>query len=620
MWSSIVTLVASRSLKIKVFYGTSTYHDIEEGKKRANLHKSTSRLAQWMGFETPIDRLRLLDLTILHELMHTFAAGDLHYGRCIGYGWKTCQVLAKSGGYVMNDEKDKVPADAFENADTIALFASAVRLLRAAPQLFVYADGKISGHRPADKREDADSFTKHPRATASEVANRDMTGHSFFFRSLRSLLSLRKSTKTRGNSWRRGPIPIESSVRALESRQHSILDAPAYLQHQSALIASIPVELRVVIWEYVLGPEDENDVLHLDLAEGRLWHCRCFDQDRIKLGFRHSCWSSTMWFPEYRAERDYLPGEPRAGRRLLALLLSCKVIYAKAAEILYLANTFDMRRAASLDNHNGASEGPQLRLSANGIVLAMCQTEITTYYCASLRCGSPNEPYEELIAYKICVPTHYDDEDYHVDRLEQDASKIRDAERTTERKGLCLRCEEDQSQDPARYLAWIRDPASTTTNQSSIAGNVVSFNDVDPSHGQDLCRKLVSIEPPLPSTACPWLCARLELSQEVCALATQILDAVDRGHLDGQHQDPALLGAGVFMAAYLLGERKLKAKEIKRCMKGSHRAQIEAAYALLHGKWDTVLRNRVGGGLRYDGRLLPKPARADWAPRDHWMM
>ncbi|KXS99433.1 hypothetical protein AC578_8141 [Pseudocercospora eumusae] len=182
---------------------------------------------------------------------------------------------------------------------------------------------------------------------ADFVANHNMTGHSFF-RSLRSLLPSRKSTKTGGNSWRRGPIPIESPVRALGSRQHSSLDAPAYLQDQSALIASIPVELRVVIWEYVLGPKDENDVLHLDLADGTLWHCRCFDQDRIKLGFRHFCWSSTMWFPEYRAERDHLPGEPRAGRRLLALLLSCKVIYAEAAEILYLANTFDMRRAASL--------------------------------------------------------------------------------------------------------------------------------------------------------------------------------------------------------------------------------------------------------------------------------
>ncbi|KXS99396.1 hypothetical protein AC578_8139 [Pseudocercospora eumusae] len=229
----------------------------------------------------------------------------------------------------------------------------------------------------------------------------------------------------------------------------------------------------------------------------------------------------------------------------------------------------------------------------------MCRTEITTYYCASLRCASPNEPYEELIAYKICVPTHYDDEDYHIDRLNQDASKIKDAERATERKGSCLRCEEDQTRDPARFLAWIRDPASTTTNQSSVAGNIVSFNDVDPSECQDLCRKLVSIEPPLPSTACPWLCARLELSQDVCTLATQILDAVDRGRFDGQHQDPALLGAGVFMAAYLLGERKLKVKEVKRCMKGSHRAQIEAAYALFYGKWDAVLRNQVGGGLRY---------------------
>ncbi|KAF7191550.1 hypothetical protein HII31_07052 [Pseudocercospora fuligena] len=252
----------------------------------------------------------------------------------------------------------------------------------------------------------------------------------------------------------------------------------------------------------------------------------------------------------------------------------------------------------------------------------MCRTEITTYYCASARCASPDEPYEELISYKICVPTHYDHEDYHVDRLEQYASKIKDAERSTERKGLCLHCEENRSEDPARYLSWMRDPASTTTNENIDTGNVVSFNDVGPSQSQDLCRKLVSIEPPLPSAACPWLCARLELSQDVCTLATQILDVVDRGHFDGQHQDPALLGAGVFMAAYLLGERKLKAKEVKRCMKGSHRDQLEAAYALLHGKWNTILRNQVGGGLRYridDGRL-PKPVRADWAPRDHWMM
>lgn len=152
-----------------------------------------------------------------------------------------------------------------------------------------------------------------------------MTRHSFL-RSFRSLLPSKNSCRPGGNGIRRGPTPIEPPVRALNSRHQSVIHVNAHLQDQSAFIVAIPVELRLVIWEHALGRADDNDVLHLDLAEGVLWHCRCFEQDRTKLGFRHSCWSSTMWFPEYRAERDYLPGEPRAGRKLLALLLSCKIM------------------------------------------------------------------------------------------------------------------------------------------------------------------------------------------------------------------------------------------------------------------------------------------------------
>ena len=127
--------------------------------------------------------------------------------------------------------------------------------------------------------------------------------------------------------------PPEPSLRPLQQPRIrlpvSITNAsidPANSQAHSLLLTRIPVELRLLIWEYTIGSADSNDVLHLEPVDGTLRHCRCHESDFSKLGFRHVCWNS-VWRKADRDQSLYSVWEPRKTRKIRSLILTCRSMY-----------------------------------------------------------------------------------------------------------------------------------------------------------------------------------------------------------------------------------------------------------------------------------------------------
>ena len=116
------------------------------------------------------------------------------------------------------------------------------------------------------------------------------------------------------------PLPAERARRLTHAESH-------HTQQQSALIIRIPVEVRLLIWEHLLGRETNDDVLHLDLSHGSLGHVRCYESATArlcKLGYQHDCW---------KAFNEPSPGdigrassEQREKRNLQSILLTCKLM------------------------------------------------------------------------------------------------------------------------------------------------------------------------------------------------------------------------------------------------------------------------------------------------------
>ncbi|OQO11034.1 hypothetical protein B0A48_05289 [Cryoendolithus antarcticus] len=139
-------------------------------------------------------------------------------------------------------------------------------------------------------------------------------------------------------------------------RQHAVKDAReiklsnARAQTQSRLIKTIPLDIRLLIWERVLG-----NVLHVEPGDGTLRWARCWDSDAsIKLGVEHECWFdpwTTAGIDKQREnfkEQNKVPWkgdhELRTRYRLRPILLTCRLIYGEAIGQLYGCNVFSMRR------------------------------------------------------------------------------------------------------------------------------------------------------------------------------------------------------------------------------------------------------------------------------------
>ena len=124
--------------------------------------------------------------------------------------------------------------------------------------------------------------------------------------------------------------PPEQPLRTLIGTRRRLTD-PSIEEHhfhpqrQSALLSRIPIELRLIIWEYAIGPEHENDVLHLEPADGILRYCRCYEKDHTKLPFRHLCWKA-IWTKELRDQNMWDSSEPTKTRKIRSLLLTCGMV------------------------------------------------------------------------------------------------------------------------------------------------------------------------------------------------------------------------------------------------------------------------------------------------------
>ncbi|OCK75444.1 hypothetical protein K432DRAFT_446699 [Lepidopterella palustris CBS 459.81] len=156
-------------------------------------------------------------------------------------------------------------------------------------------------------------------------------------------------------------------------------------QAESLLFTKLPVEIRLLIWEYVIGRQTLHIVPSLipSLTRPsrykirdrgiyyRLDHevCRCESEDVLRfpyntLEYHSPCVSwvtreGLLYFHHPNAlsledERGCKNAEARYLRwwrrknRVLGLLKTCRMIYIEAAPILYAANTFDFRNLETL--------------------------------------------------------------------------------------------------------------------------------------------------------------------------------------------------------------------------------------------------------------------------------
>lgn len=122
----------------------------------------------------------------------------------------------------------------------------------------------------------------------------------------------------------------------------------AYNQFQSTLVARLPPEIRVLIWAHVIGRENDQDVLHLNLADGILRYNRCYEPESELPVFQHSCWGAS-WRKSFRVGGLRGNGEPIGHRyAILPLLFTCKLFYTESVDLLYSSKTFDFRRTDSV--------------------------------------------------------------------------------------------------------------------------------------------------------------------------------------------------------------------------------------------------------------------------------
>lgn len=96
------------------------------------------------------------------------------------------------------------------------------------------------------------------------------------------------------------------------------------LRAQSLLLAKVPPELRIIIWDYAFDVQ----TLHFECVDDRLQCAWCDDEHHLtKLGFRHSCWNARRFIS--REGRRPLPSRPSTeqGQSRASLLLVCKTMY-----------------------------------------------------------------------------------------------------------------------------------------------------------------------------------------------------------------------------------------------------------------------------------------------------
>ncbi|KAK6437202.1 hypothetical protein LTR95_006601 [Oleoguttula sp. CCFEE 5521] len=162
-------------------------------------------------------------------------------------------------------------------------------------------------------------------------------------------LNLVFSRGNRHNGKDRHEPPVRRAPRVFTDARKIKLSA-ARAQTQSRLIATIPLDIRLLIWERVLG-----NVLHIEPGDGTLRWARCWDREAsTKLGVEHNCWFDRWTKAGIDQQREHFKeqkkiswksdDELRTRYRLIPVLLTCKLIYREAIGQLYSCNVFSIRR------------------------------------------------------------------------------------------------------------------------------------------------------------------------------------------------------------------------------------------------------------------------------------
>lgn len=119
---------------------------------------------------------------------------------------------------------------------------------------------------------------------------------------------------------------LASPVQPLPATRPRSLSNSEPNQNQSLLLSRLPIEIRLLLWTRVVGQNDQNDVLHLDLEAGGIKHQRCCEAKQDdKLGFEHDCWRRG-WpkYPDAQSSQETDKAEDNTTGSLLSLLLVCK--------------------------------------------------------------------------------------------------------------------------------------------------------------------------------------------------------------------------------------------------------------------------------------------------------
>jgi hypothetical protein len=113
------------------------------------------------------------------------------------------------------------------------------------------------------------------------------------------------------------------------------LDQQFYEQDQSEFLAKLPLDIRMIIYEMVLGAK----VFHLNAPDRRspiLHHHICTRPETIG-NPNHQCHE----LPLHRNSTSDSQDGHAACTALLPLLLSCRRVYSEAIHLLYSSNTFE---------------------------------------------------------------------------------------------------------------------------------------------------------------------------------------------------------------------------------------------------------------------------------------
>lgn len=113
----------------------------------------------------------------------------------------------------------------------------------------------------------------------------------------------------------------------------------SYLQEQCKFLSMLPLDIRIIIYDMVLGGmifhigKNNNDSNSRDF---RILSHLCKQPERIDNDNHSQCFDSSPRRPSSAPRRDY----PQA-TGLLPLLVTCRRIYSEAIETLYSANAFE---------------------------------------------------------------------------------------------------------------------------------------------------------------------------------------------------------------------------------------------------------------------------------------